>query len=141
MEKERRERVPSAPPLVAKEAASPARILVVEDQPMVAQVIGRTLRRSGHEVLVTGQPSEAEAIFDRQPEIDLVLCDVVMSEMRGPLLIQRLRGRGRPFEVLFVTGYSQELVDQQLGEAVLAKPFTPKELREAVNQLLALRAA
>jgi signal transduction histidine kinase len=133
-----------APPVSAARAFAsrretrPLRLLVIDDEPGVAAVSQRMLEAEGHEVYVASHPDEALRLWAKHgATIDLVICDVVMSLMRGPALIARLEPRGKPTRVLFITGYSEEAVRAELQHPVLAKPFTAAALaaaiREAVN--------
>lgn len=112
-------------------------LLLVDDEPMVADVTRRMLERQGHKVRVTTKPQEALAIWaEHGSTIDLVVCDVVMAQMRGPELVARLRqGTSKP-PVLFITGYSEEAVRSELGHPVLAKPFTIDTLLAAIDKAL-----
>jgi two-component system cell cycle sensor histidine kinase/response regulator CckA len=110
--------------------------LVIDDEPMIATVTGRLLTSRGHQVRVVSDPKQALAIWAEHGEqIDLVICDVAMAEMRGPELIARLAESGVIPRVLFITGYSEEATRSALGHPVLAKPFTAAALWNAVNEL------
>ena len=133
---------PSAP--VEPRAAEPRRselgtlerqVLVVEDDPLVATVIARTLERKGISVLLAHHPADALELWAAHPQVSMVICDVSMAGMRGPELVKRLRQTGRPLRVLYVTGYSEEAARDTLGERVLTKPFAPRELLRAMTEL------
>ena len=135
-----------APPSAAVPAVSVAKpkvstraltLLLVDDEAMVADVTRRMLERHGHKVLVATKPHDALAIWaDRAAEIDLVICDVVMTQMRGPALIERMRQTDKAPRVLFITGYSEEAVRSELDHPVLAKPFTLDALVLAIRSVL-----
>jgi two-component system, cell cycle sensor histidine kinase and response regulator CckA len=137
--------VESGPAVVPAEveARMPARgtrvleLLVIDDEPLVADVTRRMLETRGHVVRVAAEPEQVLAIWEAHgPTIDLVICDVVMRHMRGPELIAQLSGRGKAPRVLFITGYSEEAVHSELGHQVLAKPFTAAALWRAVHDAL-----
>jgi CheY-like chemotaxis protein len=112
-------------------------LLVVDDEPMVADVTRRILEACGHSVRVASDPNEVLGIWAEHGEaIDLVICDVAMAHMRGPELVALLAERGVPPRVLFITGYSEEAVRSELGHPVLTKPFTVAALRQAINDAL-----
>jgi two-component system, cell cycle sensor histidine kinase and response regulator CckA len=111
-------------------------ILVIEDEPLVAAVIARSLERKGHAVLLAHQADEAVRLWSSHPDVALVICDVSMGDMRGPELVQLLREGGGEVRVLYVTGYADDVWNETLGEPVLAKPFSPNELVGAVSKLL-----
>lgn len=141
--------LPIASPTIERQAARadadrsrPAervlRLLVIDDEPMIASVTGRLLSAQGHVVQVASTPTDALAIWSEQgASIDLVICDVAMAQMRGPELIARLSEHGPTPRVLFMTGYSEEATRSELGHPVLAKPFTSATLWNAVSNALA----
>jgi PAS domain S-box-containing protein len=115
-------------------ARSGGEVLVVEDDPLVATVIARTLQRHGFSVALAHGAREALELWAQHATISLVICDVSMAEMRGPELVARLRQSGRPLRVLYVTGYSGEVRDAR-DERILAKPFAPAALIRALSEL------
>jgi CheY-like chemotaxis protein/anti-sigma regulatory factor (Ser/Thr protein kinase) len=121
----------------AMPAARVIEFLVVDDEPMIANVTRRILGALGHVVRVATQPNEALAIWaDHAASIDLVICDVVMAPMRGPELVERMADVGVAPRVLFITGYSEEAVRSELKHPVLAKPFSASALWKAINDVL-----
>jgi two-component system, cell cycle sensor histidine kinase and response regulator CckA len=74
--------------------------------------------------------------------VDLVVSDVVMPEMDGPTLLRELRRRNPSLKIIFVSGYAEDAFQKHLpanGEqfTFLAKPFTLKQLVNAVKETLA----
>ena len=118
-------------------SSPPARVfefLVIDDEPMIANVTRRMLGARGHVVRVASEPAEALAIWTRHGgAIDLVICDVVMAPLRGPQLVERLAEVGVTPRVLFITGYSEEAVRAELKHPVLAKPFSATALWNAIH--------
>jgi two-component system cell cycle sensor histidine kinase/response regulator CckA len=107
---------------------------------MIANVTRRMLGSRGHLVRVATQPEEALAIWaEHGASIDLVVCDVVMAQMRGPELVTRLAESGVTPRVLFITGYSEEATRSELGHPVLGKPFTATALWQAISDVLGNR--
>jgi two-component system cell cycle sensor histidine kinase/response regulator CckA len=90
-------------------------------------------------VISAASPIEAVGLFDRhEHEIGLLVTDVVMPEMRGPVLADRLLARRPDLRVLFMSGYSDVPVDLErrgTQAAFLEKPFTPSGLVAAVAAL------
>jgi CheY-like chemotaxis protein len=121
----------------ARERASEPRalrLLVIDDEPMVADVTRRMLKSRGHSVWVATTPGEVLSLWaERGASIDLVICDVAMAQLRGPELIARLSETGVPPRVLFITGYSEEAVHSELQHPVLSKPFTASALLRAIG--------
>jgi CheY-like chemotaxis protein len=135
------DRIP-APPITLHEGHRTATILLVEDEEAVRTVTARTLRRAGHRVIEAAIPSAACALFDRHvDEIDLLLTDVVMPEMHGPALAERLVRRRPALRVLFVSGHGDPLPTagrREVGPVVLSKPFAPSKLVDTVADVLRL---
>jgi PAS domain S-box-containing protein len=125
------------------ELSGPAResrplcFLVIDDEPAVAKVTRQMLEVQGHTVYVATVPEQAMRIWaERRSAIDLVICDVLMTHMRGPELVARLADGGPPPRVLFITGYSEEGARARLGHPVLAKPFKVAALLRAISEVL-----
>lgn len=117
-----------------------ATVLIVEDEDAVRAVTALTLTQAGYRVLEAGSPSEAGVLFDRHVnDIDLLVSDVVMPEMHGPVLASRLVERRPDLPVLFMSGYSDAMPDLQGAGgrvAFLGKPFAPSLLVSTVGELL-----
>ena len=118
-----------------------ARLLVVEDQPEVRELAVSALRRVGHEVFEASDGDEAFARFcERATDFALLLTDVVMPGLNGRELAERMRARNGNLLVVFMSGYTDEILDQQSlvgpGAEFLAKPFTPGALVRQVDRLL-----
>ena len=126
-----------APPPRAEQPGPPLRVLVVDDDAMVRRAIRRLLEADGHSVQEASRPSEALALATGQsPQLDLLVCDVVMPEMLGPALVAELRARSTcPDRVLYVTGYGSPAETMlQPGDVLLSKPFRPQDLRAAIRE-------
>ena len=86
------------------------------------------LERAGYTVLAASTPSEACAIFEaEQARISLLLTDIVMPEMHGPVLAERLVAQRPDLRVLFVSGYSDAMPGT--GSAADAGRSCPSPLR------------
>jgi len=65
-----------------------------------------------------------------------VLTDVVMPEMSGPELLQRLRAIRPEVAAVFMTGFQEEIISEEFSEIqVLSKPMTMDQLKELMEQL------
>ncbi|WP_242337013.1 ATP-binding protein [Anaeromyxobacter sp. SG66] len=149
--------LPSSPAPAAAAAASGtpgtapgvrprARILVVDDEPLVATVLQRTLQPD-HEVVVAGAARQALAQLERGERFDAILCDLLMPEMSGMDLHRALVAAGDPHarRMLFLTGgaftASARVFLDASGADCLEKPFELEALRAAIARLLAGAAA
>ncbi len=117
------------------------RILLVEDDESVLAVTTRLLERMGYEVRGVCSPGLAlTEISENGTGFDLLITDLMMPEMNGRELARRVRDRLPELPVLFVSGYSADVLT---GEAdlhervhVLAKPYTLPELARRVREVL-----
>ena len=133
--------VESATQTVAANGRGKETILLVEDEAAVRAVASRVLRRSGYTVIEAGNGIEAlRQCEERGTEVDLIITDIVMPEMGGFELANRVR-RARPgARILFTSGYTENAVLRRSfvepGEAFLEKPFTPADLAQRARELL-----
>jgi PAS domain S-box-containing protein len=114
-------------------------ILLVEDEDSVRVIVGAVLRRQGYRVLEAATPRQASEIFDQhQNEIDLLLTDVVMPEMNGPALAQRLVAAKPDLRILFISGYANVGFpgDASAHVSLLTKPFQGSTLLAKVREVL-----
>jgi two-component system, cell cycle sensor histidine kinase and response regulator CckA len=127
-----------APHVVAATGGSET-ILLVEDQPEVRQFAATVLRGLGYAVLQASGGEEALAAYTAHP-IDLLLTDVVMPKMSGTDLAARIRARNPALKVLFMSGYSVEVLSWRAegaaNGAFLQKPFAREELAAKVREVL-----
>jgi two-component system response regulator RegX3 len=115
-----------------------ARILVVDDDPHLREVVRFALEREGHGVVEAADGAAALARFEDEPA-DLVVLDVLMPELDGLEVCRRLRARG-PVPIVFLSSRDDEL-DRVLGlelgaDDYLTKPFSPRELVARVKAIL-----
>ena len=117
--------------LLSKRARLIHRILIVEDEPLVAFDNEHFLRDAGFEVVATVDRVEDAVKVIRDDDIDLILADVRLSDgEEGIDVAHAAHARGIP--VLFVTGFCP-IEAQALAVGCLAKPYTPRELRAAID--------
>jgi CheY-like chemotaxis protein len=120
-----------------------ARILVVDDNAILAGAIRRVLERSGHEIRVAPTGLEGARQY-REQAADLVLLDIHMPEMDGIEVLAQLRAIAPTLPVIMMSGGVQTKSLDLLGDAVLlgafatlAKPFSIDELLGTVARALA----
>ncbi|MGB7621682.1 MAG: PAS domain S-box protein [Terriglobia bacterium] len=117
-------------------------ILVVEDAPSLRKLVREILEGHGYAVLEAGDPQEAIKIVEQhQGPIPLLLSDVVMPGMGGPVMAERLHPMRPAMKVLYMSGYTDDAISHhgvlQPGVALLQKPFTQKSLLGRVREVLA----
>lgn len=121
---------------VAKSPTTGGKVLLVEDDPLVAKVARNLLASAGYEVLRAGDGEAALALYDAHAaEIGLVLSDVMMPKLSGVQMAVRLRERRPSLPIVLMSGYTQDELERPhgLGEIVFVpKPFTATGLLEAV---------
>jgi two-component system cell cycle sensor histidine kinase/response regulator CckA len=126
----------SGPPARGRET-----ILLVEDERNLRELTARLLTDLGYRVVTAAGPLEALALCeDPSGPIDLLLTDVVMPEMNGRQLADRVRAQRSATRVLFMSGYTQDAVAERgvstAGMPFLAKPFSLAALSARVREVL-----
>ncbi len=114
-------------------------ILVVEDDPMMCDLLREVLERAGHRVLVAESPAAALELASSQP-VDLLISDVILPGMTGFDLAAKLRASGGGPRVIFMSGYTDQILADrgELGpdDAFMRKPFRMDELVSKVRAVL-----
>ena len=117
-------------------------VLVVEDEPEVRRMAERILGKGGYAVLGTTEGSRAIELCGNEEEpVDLLLTDVIMPGMLGTELVQRVREARPGMRVVYMSGYSHEVLAPQAlagngRNAFIEKPFTARSLLEVVREVL-----
>ena len=129
----------------AKSGTGPLRgeetVLLVEDEDTVRTLARRALERYGYRALEASRPTEAQRLCQQHKDtISLLITDVVMPEMGGKELAEKLTHCHPEMRVLYISGYTDDALAQHgvrvPGLAFLEKPFTPLELVCKVRQVL-----
>src|ERR1700704_5058874 len=133
-------------PAAAETPASTTRkghetILLVEDEPDVRELTQMVLSERGYRVIEALTPEDAERLAGNNgAEIHLLLTEVVMPGMSGRELAKRLTGRYPNLRVLYMSGYTYNVMAQdgtlEEGISFLQKPFTPQVLTQKVREAL-----
>ena len=136
---------PRPDPVVSGPARGRETVLLVEDDPTLRELAARMLGEWGYTVLSASSAAEATACAERHGGgIELLLTDVVMPGGNGAELAGRLTARYPGLRVLFMSGYTADVVLRQglVQESVafLAKPFTEEQLGQAVRRALGATA-
>jgi DNA-binding response OmpR family regulator len=119
----------------------PARILVVDDEPTVREMVGLNLRADGHTVVFASRGDEALAVA-RETDPDLIVLDVMMPGRDGLEVVRTLRGEST-VPILLLSARGEEM-DRVIGLEVgaddyLTKPFAMRELLARVRAMLRRR--
>jgi two-component system, cell cycle sensor histidine kinase and response regulator CckA len=132
-----------APPASAPERRAKTtlvgRVLIVEDQPEVAQLVQRLIKPAGYEITVATDALTAVTQVAAGAHPDLLITDVVMPTMTGPELASALRTHRPDLPVLYMSGYTAASLGPQLNldanSMLVEKPFTRSTLLSAIRTL------
>jgi PAS domain S-box-containing protein len=116
-------------------------ILLVEDELTVMVMASKILKKQGYHVIEANSPGDALLECDRREDpVDLVVTDVIMPKMNGPILVERIRSRWPGVKVLFMSGYTPAYI---FTEGVvnprmpyIQKPFRPATFCIRVREVL-----
>jgi CheY-like chemotaxis protein len=116
-------------------------VLIVDDEPDILRLLQSVLADDGYEVIAAKNADTAIQEFGRLARCpDLLLVDVVMPGMSGPVLVEHLRGIEPDLKVLFMSGYDERHVVQRhvldKGFRLISKPFTVKSLRQEIDAVI-----
>jgi two-component system, cell cycle sensor histidine kinase and response regulator CckA len=116
-------------------------VLVVEDEDAMREVTQRILERNGYQVLTAGRGEEALGLVGaRDGALDLLLTDVVMPQMLGKEVAERIRALRPSTRVLYMSGYARPVLAEQgtldPTVALISKPFSEDALLQAVREVL-----
>jgi CheY-like chemotaxis protein len=135
---------PTAPPetpRLAGDLAGTETVLLCEDDELVRLYIEEILREFGYIVHSCARPSEAIEFAAKADEpVAVLVTDIVMPQMSGPELAERLKASDPELKILFLSGYSAETIRQRgelpVESAFLEKPFDDVALLRTVRALL-----
>jgi two-component system, cell cycle sensor histidine kinase and response regulator CckA len=126
-------------------AASPrspgSTILAVDDDRAVLHFLDYVLTNAGYRVLLADGGRRAIETYENSPDpVDLLLTDVIMPDLTGPVVAERLCARQPGLQVLFISGHHDADMVQRFvtsrGFALLPKPFTVEALLRSVEASL-----
>jgi len=134
--------VPTRPIVAIEHESEPAKILLIEDNDIVAMLTEATLQRHGHTVVTANSTDSAIALFAKHPDVQLLVTDIAIpGHLQGPALAAHFKEQRPELPVIFVSGYSFGLEAQAAGlretDVLLTKPVREKHLINAVNAALA----
>jgi two-component system cell cycle sensor histidine kinase/response regulator CckA len=116
-------------------------ILVVDDDRSILGLLENTLASAGYRVLTADGGWKAVEVYENSPDrVNLLLTDVIMPDLTGPVLAERLRARQPDLQVLFISGFHDADLVQKFVTlkrfTLLPKPFTVDALLRVVEQAL-----
>jgi signal transduction histidine kinase len=127
---------------VLSQSGGNEKLLVVEDDEQVRRMLIRSLQAKGYEVLAASHAEDA-LVLAQQPQIDLLVTDVIMPGQNGRELAAKVAELHPEISVLYVSGYSDDVLTQQGilddGLKLLKKPFQLDALAMLVRELLDAR--
>ena len=122
-------------------SAGKATVLIVEDDAGIRELSAKILGRCGYEVLVASGGDEAREIVERHDgTIHVLLSDVVMPGMNGPMVADMLTRMRPGLKVVFMSGYTDDAIVRhgvmERDVPFLQKPFTPERLANKIVEVL-----
>ncbi len=116
-------------------------ILVVDDEPSVLALVRTMLWRAGYTVLEASGPEEALKLASAESPIDLLVTDVLMPEMNGYELAEKVRELRPDIKILYMSGYRDKVLLESTGRTLaeaplLRKPFTQHNLVAKIAEML-----
>ena len=117
---------------------TPATVLIVDDERAVRDLVAAALTRAGFIVRTAGSAEEALDL-EKNHSFDLLVTDVMLPNINGPELAERIRQRSPHTRVLFMSGYTGNALtpdDLRGGSAFLSKPFGTTTLIARVQEVL-----
>ncbi|MCI6585456.1 MAG: response regulator transcription factor [Mobiluncus porci] len=125
--------------MVMEPAVSEARLLVVDDEPNIRDLLASSLRFAGYDVLSAGDGTEALRLATTEKP-DLVILDVMLPDMDGFTVTRKLRAAGIDMPILFLTAKDdmRDKVEglQAGGDDYVTKPFGLEEVVARINAIL-----
>ena len=121
-------------------------VLLVEDESSILHLVKRMLQKNGYRVLTASTPDEAIRLMERHSsDIHLLITDVVMPDMNGRDLAQRLQQINPDLKCLFMSGYTADVIahhgvlDPDMN--FIHKPFSLHDLMVKIHSVLHNKAS
>lgn len=122
-----------------------ARVLVIDDDPIVCATAQHVLRRAAHEVQIASRFSEAFALAERQ-QFDVLVTDLVMPDVDGTTVIRRFKDRFPEMPIVAMSGGARigtsdtlALAKEAGADELLHKPFSTDSIVASINAALEKR--
>lgn len=118
---------------------SNGRVLIVDDDILILSIMNRALEMRGYEVIVTSNPQEVGDIV-RSKDIDLAMVDLIMPELDGFQVLEKIRDHSPELPVVFITGrdHTETKIDalKRGVEDYIVKPFKIEEVMARIDGIL-----
>ncbi|MEK6692184.1 MAG: PAS domain S-box protein [Nitrospirota bacterium] len=117
-------------------------VFIIDDEVYICDLYNDVLSKAGYKVLKTTDAREGVRIFKENPEIEIVILDLVMPQMNGREVFQILTQLNSDVRVILSSGYSKELfadIDKMIdsgAKAFMQKPVSPKTLLTTISKVL-----
>jgi two-component system, cell cycle sensor histidine kinase and response regulator CckA len=115
-------------------------VLVVDDEPEIRKLVTAMLTRNGYRVITADTGQNAVRLFKSNPDIALLLTDVISPGMSGPMIADEIAALRSDIKVLFMSGYDNSQVVQRYvvekGYSLLVKPFSMIQLELKIREVL-----
>ncbi len=129
-----------APGIPVHASVDPETVLVVEDEDTVRDLVCRMLSGAGYDVIEARGGEEAVRLAKERKTIHLLLTDIIMPEMSGRMVRDRVAALHPDVKVLYMSGYTDNVVAHhgilEAGVHFLQKPFTARTLADKVREAL-----
>ena len=141
---EEQQEIPSGPgeaPMTLSVIAAKETILLVDDEPIILEMVARLLEQRGYNILKADNAEEALGIIDDFPgNVDLLLTDVVLPGMNGDDLARQLLPRYPTLKCLFMSGYAVDVVNAEdlFSEGIhfIQKPFAIHDVLDSIHKVM-----
>ena len=129
------------PPAGPQAPSSVLRVLLVDDESVVAKVLAYMITLSGHDCTLRLSSLDASRLLTEKPgDFDLLVTDYIMPELDGLELINKARSAGFTGKAILISGQLDDgPVNTKLTQAfdsILRKPFSLEELQAAIKQVI-----
>lgn len=111
------------------------KVLIVEDDPLISNLVSRLIKQEGHIPLTASSYNAAVKLLETST-IDLITLNLRLPDKPGNILLKELDRRKIQIPVIIVSGNPEELVATEHVKAVVTKPFIISEFLQAVRQQL-----
>ncbi len=115
------------------------KVLIVDDDPAICKLLDKVMKSNGLETTIAGSGAEALSVI-RNHTFDIILMDVMLGDMEGFEVIQKIRDQGIPTPIMIVSGRNEDY-DSLYGLSIgaddyITKPFRPLVLGAKVKALI-----